>query len=75
MERKINKKYQKCTVMRATEPERWSHAWRPKWLYAPTECIGLGAEQRALSLGKGVDSRQSALKEVDGSGLPRVVGN
>ena len=61
--------------MRATEPERWSHALRPKWLYAPTECTGLGAEQRAPSLRKGVDTRQAALEEVDGSGLPRVVGN
>ena len=57
--------------MRATEPERLSHAARPKRLYAPTECTGRGA----LSSGKGMDSRGTAVNEVNGPWLPRVVGN
>ena len=57
--------------MCANEPERLSHAARPKRLYAPTECTGRGA----LSSGKGMDSRRAALDEVNGPRLPRVVGN
>ena len=61
--------------MRATEPERRSHALRPERLYAQTECTGRGAGLGALSSRKGVDSCRVTLDKVDGSGLPRVAGN
>ena len=61
--------------MRATEPERKSHALRTERLYAPTECTGRGAELESLSSREGLDSCRAALKKVDGSGLPCVVGN
>ena len=61
--------------MRATEPERWSHALRPERLYALTECTGRRAEQGALFSRERVDSCCASLDEVDGSGLPRMVGN
>ena len=61
--------------MRATEPERRSHALKPERLYVLTECTGRGAALEALSSREGVDTRRAALKKVDGSGLPCVVGN
>ena len=61
--------------MRATEPKRRSHALRPERLYALTECTGRGAELESLSSREGLDSCRAALKKVDGSGLPCVVGN